>query len=72
MYSVKYFNDENGDLYFTVFQGEKHETVRIKPICCKKYLEPGKGLCTGCPELQEQERISRLLLRIEKNNNDLS
>ena len=66
MYSVRFSNDENGERYFTVSQGEKHETIRIKPVCCKKYLEPDKGLCTGCPELEEEERISRLLIRIQQ------
>lgn len=66
MYLVRYFNDENGEFFLTVSEEGIEETVRIKPLCCKKYLEPNKGLCTGCPELEEQERISRLRHRIKK------
>jgi hypothetical protein len=48
----------------TVSEGFRNAMIQIKPICCEKFHEPGKGKCTGCPRLNERERMDRLIRRM--------
>jgi hypothetical protein len=54
----------DGKRIVTVFQGSRNTTIQIKPVCCEKFREPEKGKCTGCPWLNEQERMDRLIRRM--------
>lgn len=40
------------------------ESVFVKFACCKKFCLSGKGRCTGCPALCQQEREERLYRRL--------